>query len=129
PAVAERCRQRAARLRERFDEAFWLPDRGFYAVGLDADKRPIDSLTSNIGHCLWSGIVPPERAPRLAELLCGPDMHTGWGLRTLSARNGGYNPLSYHCGSVWPHDTAIAVAGLARYGQLEAAATLARSLL
>ena len=107
--------RRAEQLRERFDEAFWLADEGWYAVGLDADKHPIRSLTSNLGHLLWTGIVPENRAGRLAELLVSPRLFSGWGIRTLAEGSPGYNPMSYHCGSVWPHDTAIAIAGLARY--------------
>ena len=122
-------RMRADRLRERFEEQFWLPGKEWYAVGLDGDKQPIDSLTSNIGHCLWSGIVSPERAAIMADRLASDDLFTGWGVRTLAASSGGYNPISYHCGSVWPHDTAIAIAGLARYGRDEAVARLFRGLI
>jgi glycogen debranching enzyme len=128
-AVAQSFEQEAADLRARFDERFWLDDVGWYAVGLDCDKQPIGSLTSNIGHLLWSGIVPPDRAPRLAELLVGAGLFSGWGVRTLSAHAAGFNPLSYHCGSVWPHDTAIAIAGLARYGCDVEAELLSRALL
>ncbi len=127
-------RAKADALRERFDRAFWLPEHGWYAIGLDGDKQPIASLTSNLGHCLWTGIVPHSRAERIGDLFASDRMFTGWGLRTLDADAKGYNPLSYHCGSVWPHDTAIAIAGLARYeidgvvgqlagGLLDAAAT------
>jgi glycogen debranching enzyme len=121
--------RQAAVLQQRFDEAFWLDDVGFYAVGLDRDKRPIGSLTSNLGHLLWTGIVPRARVARVAELLLGDGLFSGWGLRTLSSLAAGYNPLSYHCGSVWPHDTAIAVAGLARYGCDDEAQRLSRALL
>jgi glycogen debranching enzyme len=112
----DRFRAKATQLKAAFNRDFWLEERGWYAVGLDADKRPIDSLTSNIGHCLWTGIVDEDKAHRVAEKLVSPAMFTGWGLRTLSKDSGGYNPISYHCGSVWPHDTAIVAAGLARYG-------------
>ena len=115
-ATYDRFRAKARQLKTAFNRDFWLPDRGWFAVGLDADKRPIDSLTSNIGHCLWTGIVDEDKAAVVAERLMSPEMSTGWGVRTLSAANGGYNPISYHCGSVWPHDTAIVAAGLARYG-------------
>ncbi len=121
--------ERATALRERFDDAFWMDDLGWYAVGLDDRKRPIRSLTSNIGHLLWTGIVPEARALRLAELLAGDDLFSGWGVRTLAASAAGFNPLSYHCGSVWPHDTAIAIAGLARYGCDDAAQRVGRGLL
>lgn len=114
--TAQEYRDRAARLKVAFNEQFWLEDRGYFAMGLDRDKRPIDSLTSNIGHCLWSGIIDESKAARTVEHLCGPDMFTGWGIRTLSRSMARYNPVSYHNGSVWPHDTAICASGLARYG-------------
>ncbi len=120
---------RAAALRDRFDRAFWIEDSEWYAIGLDGDKQQIGSLTSNIGHLLWTGIVPPERAERLAAHLTSPAMFSGWGLRTMSTANVGYNPLSYHCGSVWPHDTALAAAGLMRYGCEAAAHELIEGLL
>ncbi|MGW4111410.1 amylo-alpha-1,6-glucosidase [Actinosynnema sp. NPDC004786] len=122
-------RERAARLRARFDESFWLPDRGHYAIALDGDKRPVDALTSNIGHCLWSGIVADDKAERVADALLGPDMFTGWGVRTLSAAMGAYNPMSYHNGSVWPHDNALVVHGLMRYGFVEHARRVATAVL
>jgi glycogen debranching enzyme len=107
---------RAAALKRRFNEAFWLPERGWFAVGLDADKRPIDALTSNIGHCLWTGIVDEDKAGPVAEHLLSPAMFTGWGIRTLASTMAAYNPISYHNGSVWPHDNALCAAGLMRYG-------------
>jgi glycogen debranching enzyme len=125
----ERFRARAKALKTAFNRDFWLEDRGYFAVGLDADKRPIDSMTSNMGHCLWTGIVDEDKARRVAEHLVSPAMFSGWGLRTLSTENGGYNPISYHCGSVWPHDTAIVAAGLARYGFDGAAQQLIFALL
>jgi glycogen debranching enzyme len=115
-ATYDRFRAKATQLKAAFNRDFWLEERGWFAVGLDGDKRPIDSLTSNIGHCLWTGIVDEDKALRVAEKLVSPAMFTGWGLRTLSRDSPGYNPISYHCGSVWPHDTAIVAAGLARYG-------------
>ncbi len=128
-ATYDRFRLKAAQLKAAFNRDFWLEDKGWYAVGLDADKRPIDSLTSNIGHCLWTGIVDEDKARRVAEALVSPSMFTGWGLRTLSRDSGGYNPISYHCGSVWPHDTTIVAAGLARYGFDGAAQQLIFGLL
>jgi glycogen debranching enzyme len=115
-ATFDRYSAKAVRLKADFNRDFWLEDRGWYAVGLDGDKRPIDSLTSNIGHCLWTGIVDEDKARRVADHLLSPEMFSGWGVRTLATSMGGYNPISYHCGSVWPHDTAIVAAGLARYG-------------
>ena len=127
--TARRLRADSDRLRERFDEAFWVEERGYYALALDADKRHVDGLASNIGHLLWTGIVPDERAARLAEMLDSPEMFSGWGIRTLASSMRSYNPLSYHNGSVWPHDTAIAAHGLARYGFTEQAGKLTRALL
>ncbi|MCC3763505.1 hypothetical protein K3N28_10505 [Glycomyces sp. TRM65418] len=129
PAAAERCRKRASRLREDFAERFWLPDRGWYAVALDRDKRPVDALTSNAAHALWTGIAEDEHAQILVDHLATDDMFSGYGLRTLSKAMGAYNPMSYHNGSVWPHDTAIAVAGLLRYAHLRGAVPLAHRLL
>lgn len=114
--VAKYWADRAAALRVAFNEAFWLPERRWFAIGLDADKRPIDALTSNIGHCLWTGIVDEEKAQAVADHLLSPDMFTGWGIRTLSRSMAAFNPMSYHNGSVWPHDNAICAAGLMRYG-------------
>ncbi len=127
--ISRRFDRLADELRQRFDERFWLESDGWYAIGLDGAKQTIGSLTSNIGHLLWTGIVPEHRAGPLADRLVDPSMFTGWGLRTLSADNRAFNPLSYHCGSVWPHDTALAVAGLYRYGFHREASVIARGLL
>jgi glycogen debranching enzyme len=116
---AERYGALAASLKERFNRDFWLPEQGWFAVGLDADKRPIDSLASNMGHCLWTGIVDEDKAALVAARLMSPELFTGWGVRTLASSMNGYNPVSYHCGSVWPHDNAIVAAGLMRYGFVE----------
>ncbi|MHB8681632.1 MAG: amylo-alpha-1,6-glucosidase [Acidimicrobiales bacterium] len=128
-ATYDAYRLKAARLKENFNRDFWVEEKGWYAIGLDADKKQIDSLTSNMGHCLWTGIVDEEKAPLVADRLLRPDMFTGWGVRTLGATMGGYNPISYHCGSVWPHDTAIVAAGLARYGFTEHSQRLIGALL
>jgi glycogen debranching enzyme len=114
-------RKKAKQLKRQFNEQFWLPDRGWFAIGLDKDKRPIDALTSNIGHCLWTGIVDKEKAGSVARHLMSDDMFSGWGIRTLAASMGAYNPMSYHNGSVWPHDNALCAAGLMRYGYIEQA--------
>jgi glycogen debranching enzyme len=114
--VAHNYETKASRLKEAFNEQFWLEESGYFAIGLDRAKRPIDSLTSNIGHCLWSGIIDEDKVERAVERLCGPEMFTGWGIRTLANSMRRYNPVSYHNGSVWPHDSAICAAGLARYG-------------
>jgi glycogen debranching enzyme len=114
-------RKKAKQLKRLFNEQFWLPDRGWFAIGLDKDKRPIDALTSNIGHCLWTGIVDKDKAGSVARHLMSDDMFSGWGIRTLAASMGAYNPMSYHNGSVWPHDNALCAAGLMRYGYIEQA--------
>ncbi len=116
--LAERLEREAAELRERFDRAFWCEERGgYHALALDGEGSRVDSLTSNIGHLLWSGIVPPERVDDVADQLMGEELWSGWGVRTMSAGDGGYNPLSYHNGSVWPHDNSLIALGLARYGR------------
>jgi glycogen debranching enzyme len=128
-ATADRYRQRAADLKERFNRDFWLADRGWFAVGLDRHKRPIDALASNMGHCLWTGIVDEDKAAAVARHLVDGDLFSGWGVRTLAQSSGGFNPVSYHCGSVWPHDTALAVAGLMRYGFVAEAHKIVEALL
>jgi glycogen debranching enzyme len=118
---AARCAKRASELRRKFNESFWIADREYFALGLDGEKRQIDALASNIGHLLWTGIVDEEKAAAVARHLVGPELFSGWGVRTLGASMGAFNPMSYHNGSVWPHDTAIAVAGLMRYGFVDEA--------
>ncbi len=131
PGEGAEWRAWAARLRRRFHETFWVSDaHGRYpAVALDADKRPVDSLTSNIGHLLGTGLLDPDQAALVAARVTGPDLSSGYGLRTLSATSSGYWPLSYHGGSVWTHDTAIVIDGLVREGRPDEARTLARGLL
>ena len=121
--------QRAQRLKDEFNRAFWLPDKGYFALGLDGAKRPIDALGSNMGHCLWTGIVDAGKAAAVARRLTGPDMFSGFGIRTLAASSGAYNPMSYHNGSVWPHDNAICAAGLMRYGFVREAQQVAVGIL
>jgi glycogen debranching enzyme len=128
-ALAARLEQEATALRARFDEAFWLPERGWYALGLDAEKRPIDALASNMGHLLWSGIVPPERVAEVAERLTTPPLWSGWGVRTLAADEAAYDPLEYHNGTVWPHDNSLIAFGLARCGRVEEARLIVRAML
>lgn len=122
-------RASASELRERFAEAFWLPGSATFALALDGAKRPVDAVASNAGHCLWSGIARPEHAALLAERLLEDDLFSGWGIRTLSTRMARYNPISYHNGSVWPHDTALIAEGLRRYGYGDRAAVLLRGLI
>jgi glycogen debranching enzyme len=121
--------ERADALRAAFNRDFWLPDRGYYAVGLDADNHPIDSLASNQGHCLWTGIIDEDKAASVADALLSPAMFSGWGVRTLASTEPAYNPVSYHCGSVWPHDNAIIAAGLVRYGHVTHAHRVMRGIL
>jgi glycogen debranching enzyme len=116
-----RYRDKARELWLRFNEDFWLPDLGYYALGLDGEKRPIDALASNLGHCLWTGIIDPARAGLVVERLMSPEMFSGWGVRTLATTMAAFNPVSYHNGSIWPHDNAICAAGLMRYGYVEEA--------
>jgi glycogen debranching enzyme len=115
--LAIRLEQEAAELRTRFNRDFWSDEQGgYYVVGLDGDKRRIDSMTSNMGHLLWSGIVPAERAPVVADQLMSDRMFSGWGVRTLSSGDRGFNPIGYHAGTIWPHDNAIIALGLVSYG-------------
>jgi glycogen debranching enzyme len=116
--LAATLRREAADLQERFEERFTVHRDGgrFYALGLDHEGRQIDSLSSTIGHLLWSGIVPEERARECADQLTSPALFSGWGVRTMSSDDVAFNPIGYHTGTVWPHDTAIAVSGLMRYG-------------
>ncbi|MEU0878099.1 glycogen debranching N-terminal domain-containing protein [Lentzea sp. NPDC005914] len=117
--------ERAAELKKRFNEAFWMPSLNRYALALDHEKRQVDAVTSNAGHCLWTGIVDDDKAPHVAASLLSPQMFTGWGVRTLASDMGAYNPMSYHNGSVWPHDSTIVAAGLMRYGFIEHAQRVA----
>jgi glycogen debranching enzyme len=127
--AAQHWTEKARTLRREFNRAFWLPDRGYFALGLDGDKRPIDSLGSNVGHCLWTGIVDRDKAEPVAKHLTSRQMFSGFGIRTLAADMGAYNPMSYHNGSVWPHDNAICAAGLMRYGFVPQAQQVATGIL
>ncbi|MDX2819449.1 glycogen debranching N-terminal domain-containing protein [Streptomyces sp. PA03-5A] len=128
---AEPLRDWAARLRERFREAYWVcDDVGPYpAIALDGAKRPVDGASSNMAHLLGTGLLSPDEAALVARRLSAPDMDCGFGLRTLSSTSAAFNPMSYHCGSVWPHDTAIAVLGLAAEGHHEVARSLANGVV
>ena len=129
PAFAERLERQAADLRERFRRDFWMPERGCHALALDGEKRQVDSLTSNIGHLLWSGLLDEDEAAATAERLLDEQLYSGWGVRTLGTREAGYNPLGYHTGTVWPHENSLIAAGLARYGHRKAASTIASTIL
>lgn len=129
PARATELRDKAAVLYNCFNDRFWDEALGCYVFALDGDKRPVRSIVSNVGHCLWAGIVRPDRARRVVERLLAPDMFSGWGIRTLSAKHPAFNPLSYHNGSVWPHDNAVCAMGFARYGFHAEAAKIAHAIL
>jgi glycogen debranching enzyme len=125
---ANELRRKAAVLFKRFNEVFWDDELGFYALALDGEKKKVLTVASNAGHCLWSGIVPPERAAKVVKRLMAPDMWSGWGIRTLSTLNPAYNPYNYQTGSVWPHDNAIIALGFKRYGFGAEAARIARDI-
>jgi glycogen debranching enzyme len=116
PEYADRLDREAAELRARFNRDFWIADRGYYALALQADGKQVDALASNMGHLLWSGIVDPDRAGAVAERLLGPELFSGWGIRTLATTESRYNPVGYHTGTVWPFDNSIIAWGLRRYG-------------
>ncbi|QQO23411.1 amylo-alpha-1,6-glucosidase [Bradyrhizobium diazoefficiens] len=128
-AVARSLRAKAAELFARFNEAFWDEGMGFYAYALDGKKRKVLTVTSNAGHCLWSGIVPPGRAGRVVERLMASDMQSGWGIRTLSVHHPAFNPLSYQNGSVWPHDNGLIALGMRRYGFVAEACRIAHDVI
>ncbi len=115
-AQADRLRQKAKQLYAAFNRDFWLPDAGYYAFCRQADRRFSKSIASNAAHALWTGIVDPKHARAAVERVLQPDMFSGWGVRTLSARHPAYNPVDYQVGSVWPHDNAFIAAGMQRYG-------------
>jgi glycogen debranching enzyme len=117
--LAERLDREADDLRARFDTAYWLPERDCFALALDRSKDQVDSATSNIGHLLWSGIVLPERVEPVVDWLLGDTLWSGWGIRTMSTADAAYNPLSYHNGTVWPHDNSLIAWGLARHERWE----------
>jgi glycogen debranching enzyme len=128
PDRARKLRAKARELFARFNEAFWDEEIGFYAYALDGDKNKVMTIASNAGHCLWSGIVPRERAAKIVARLMAPDMWTGWGIRTLSANNPAFNPYGYQTGSVWPHDNALIALGFRLYGFAAEAARIAHDI-
>ena len=125
---AAQLRDKAAALFKKFNEVFWNEEKGIYAYTLDGNKMPVFSVASNMGHCLWSGIVPQHRAARVVQRLMQPDMWSGWGIRTLSADHAAFNPYNYQTGAVWPHDNALIAAGFRRYGFADEAAAVARAI-
>ncbi|UBV45447.1 amylo-alpha-1,6-glucosidase (plasmid) [Deinococcus taeanensis] len=128
PEQARMWEARAAALQRTFQEAFWWPERGYYVHGLNGDKQPLRVLVSNPAHTLWTGIIPVERAAQVARTALSEELWSGWGIRTLGVNEVRYNPVSYHNGSVWPHDTAVAALGMARYGLTAEARQVARAL-
>lgn len=122
-------RERAKRTRDNVEDTFWLEAEGFYAQALDGEKQPIGAISSNPGHLLFAGLPSSERAAKVAARLTASDMSCGWGIRTLSALMPTYNPMSYHNGSVWPHDNSLAIAGLYKYGLRQEAESIVEALL
>jgi glycogen debranching enzyme len=129
PALADRLEREAGALKARFNRDFWLEDRGYYALALDGEKRKVDSLTSNIGHLLWSGIVDRDKAESVVRHLLGERLFSGWGVRTMAVGDVGYNPIGYHVGTLWPHDNSFIALGLRRYGYDREAARIAKGIL
>ncbi|MFF5175074.1 glycogen debranching N-terminal domain-containing protein [Micromonospora sp. NPDC000089] len=129
PTYADQLEREAAQLKERFNRDWWVADGEYYALALDPDGRQCDVLSSNIGHLLWSGIVDPDRAEKIARHLIGPRLFTGWGVRTLAEGEVRYNPIGYHNGTIWPFDNSFIAWGLRRYGFADEAATIASGIL
>jgi glycogen debranching enzyme len=127
--LATRLDADADTLAKRFEVAFWIEDQRYYALGLDREKKQADAIGSNPGQCLWSGIVAPERARDVVDQLLRPSMFSGWGIRTFGADQRGYNPIGYHTGTVWPHDTSLIAAGFKRYGFDDASNRLAGQMM
>jgi glycogen debranching enzyme len=128
--LAERLESEAEELRRVFNERFWTDQRGgYYVLALDGEKRQVDSLCSNVGHLLWSGIVPTERVDAVVDALMGEELWSGWGVRTMSTGDAGYNPLSYHNGTVWPHDNSLIAQGLARHARWPETQRIVRRML
>jgi glycogen debranching enzyme len=125
---ARELRGKAAAMFDRFNDVFWDDDLGFYAYALDGDKKKVLTVASNPGHCLWSGIVPPERAAKVVARLMAPDMWSPWGIRTLSNKHPAFNPYNYQTGSIWPHDNAIIAVGFRQYGFGVEAGRIARAI-
>jgi glycogen debranching enzyme len=127
-AWARELRDKAEVIREKVESAFWMEDQQFYAQALDGAKQPVDAISSNPGHLLYCGLPSEDRAAAIAKRFREPDMNAGWGIRTLSTDMATYNPMSYHNGSIWPHDTSLAMAGLRAYGHIDLARSLAMSI-
>ncbi|MCZ6613874.1 MAG: trehalase family glycosidase, partial [Thaumarchaeota archaeon] len=121
--------EQARDLKAMFNKAFWMSNEGYFAIALDKRKQKVDSIASNVGQCLWTGIVDKSKAKKVVDRLMAPDMFSGWGIRTLSTEMARYNPLSYHNGSIWPHDNSLIAAGMARYGFRREANEVAYSII
>ncbi|HXJ22847.1 MAG TPA: glycogen debranching N-terminal domain-containing protein [Polyangia bacterium] len=128
-AYADKLDREAEELKQRFNRDFWIDDRSFFALALDGQKRKVDSLTSNIGHLLWSGIADKEKADLCVKHLMSDELFSGWGIRTMASSEGSYNPIGYHVGTVWPHDSSFIAWGLRRYGYRAEAARICRAVL
>ena len=115
-------------MRDAIRERFWLEEEGTFALALDGAKRPLPTVTSNAGHLLWSRVPTPEQAASVTRRLLGPELFSGWGIRTLAAGHRVYNPMSYHNGSVWPHDNALVIFGMGLYGRAREALPVIRGL-
>jgi glycogen debranching enzyme len=129
PALAERLEREAAELKHRFNQDFWLADKGYFALAIDGDGRKVDALTSNIGHLIWSGIVNDDKIASCVQHLMSDRLFSGWGIRTMAAGEGGYNPIGYHVGAVWPHDNSLIALGLAQHNYHQEAARLSMGIL
>jgi glycogen debranching enzyme len=129
PRFADELERQAADLKRRFNRDFWVKDGGYFALALDTEGNQVDSLTSNNGHLLWSGIVDKSKAKAVVRQLMGPRLFSGWGVRTLAEGEGRYNPIGYHVGTVWPFDNSFIAWGLRRYGFKEEAARIASGIL
>jgi glycogen debranching enzyme len=129
PAFADTLERQAADLKRRFNRDFWVEDGEYFAIALDADGRQVNSLTSNNGHLLWSGIVDKAKAKAVVRQLMGERLFSGWGVRTLAVGEGRYNPIGYHVGTIWPFDNSFVAWGLRRYGFKEEAARVAAGIL
>jgi glycogen debranching enzyme len=127
--LADRLLAESASLKKRFEKAFWMEEEGFYALALDGKKRPCRVISSNAGHCLFTGIADPEKARVVIDRLMADDLYSGWGIRTLSAKESFYNPMSYHNGSIWPHDNALIGWGIGSFGYSEPAERMLGNLL
>ena len=125
---ATELRDRSDRVRRVVEDRFWLPEEGYYAQALDEQKRPVAAISSNPGHLLYCELPSPERGRLVAARLRQPDLDSGWGVRTLAASMATYNPMSYHNGSVWPHDNSLIAAGLGRYGEIGGLERIASAL-